>query len=225
MIYKNQNIKASESGVGLPGPVFWRIYFFRKKVNRMTTVDNPKVLNSKRSMPGDLRAKIAELQSLYSHPERYNEISASITDAKSALCLVYISLYFPYWETEKLTKQLAQNAYAKNYQGGWSDVQEFLEYEGQTPEQFEAKYIERFGARDFYGNFLKKAERISRTIKVRDRNAKDTRPVSKPQFRRGYNDKGTLRLPHEYHGERPYRDNTDRVDRRSQVAHPLLRGN
>lgn len=184
--------------------------------------DNSIVSKTKRSTPEELRAKIAELQSLYSDPNCYYDIRASITSARDCLSLIYLMTYFRFWETESIIKAIAQNAYAKNYEGEWSNVQEFLEYKDLTTEQFEAYYIQRYGAHDFFGNFLKRSVRISRTLKFNDRNKKDTRPVRKPQFRRGYNDKGTLRLPHEYHGERPYSDNTNRIDRRKQVAHPLL---
>jgi hypothetical protein len=112
-------------------------------------------------------------------------------------------------------------AYSKNYEGEWANVQFFLEYEGLTAPKFEELYIERYGAHAFYGNFLRETLRNSRSIKVTDRNAVDTRPVKKKQFRRGYNDKGSLRLPHEFHGERPSAE--ERIDRRNNVAHPLLK--
>lgn len=54
---------------------------------------------------------------------------------------------------------------------------------------------DRWSNRDFYGNILKK-NRVMKFCKIRIRHRKNSRPRRKV-WRRGYNDKGSLRLPHE----------------------------
>lgn len=48
---------------------------------------------------------------------------------------------------------------------------------------------------------------------------KKTGKVVYAQYHRGYKDKGSLRLPSDFHGIRPYKD---KEDRRHLVQHPLL---
>lgn len=172
--------------------------------------------------PREIKRKIAELPSLYSDVDRIINISANISGARSALSFLYISLYFEYWETEVLIRTIAQKAFTHNYNGEWKTVQDFLETELQTPEQFEEKYIELKGPHDFFGNFLPKAARYSKLLKIRNSSEKIRRKVVYPQYHRGYKDKGSLRLPSDFHGIRPY---SDKEDRRKKITHPLLREN
>jgi len=176
----------------------------------------------KRYDPEKLRKKIAELPSLYSDMERTFTISSNILTAKQALSLVYITLYFQYWETDLLTKAIAQKAYSQNYNGEWKKVQEFLETQFKTPEDFEKKYISDYGPHDFFGNFLPKAARYIVMIKVQDVNKVKKKKVVYAQYHRGYKDKGSLRLPSDFHGIRPYKE---KEDRRQNVSHPLLSEN
>lgn len=172
--------------------------------------------------PVEIRRKIAELPSLYSDVERTINISSNILGAKQALSLIYISLYFCYWETDLLTKALAQKAYSQNYNGGWRIVQDFLETKLQTPEDFEKKYIELKGPYDFFGNFLPKAGKYAKLLKITDTSKSKQGKVVYPQFHRGYKDKGSLRLPSDFHGIPPY---SEKEDRRTNVYHPLLSDN
>lgn len=57
---------------------------------------------------------------------------------------------------------------------------------------------DRWNERDFYGNVLKK-ERVRKILRYRFRK-RVTRKPTKKVWRRGYNDKGNLRLPHEVPG-------------------------
>jgi hypothetical protein len=152
--------------------------------------------------------------------EKIIKISANLSSAKFCLSLIYISLHFQYWETDDLIKAISQKCYLQNYNGEWKTVQDFLETELKTPKEFEEKYISVKGPHDFFGNFLPKASRNIKLLKIKDLQKKDKRKVLYPQFHRGYKDKGSLRLPSEYHGDRPLK--TEKEDRRSKVAHPLL---
>jgi len=165
--------------------------------------------------------KIAESQSLYSDVEpRIIKISANLSSARNALGYIYIALHYEYWETEDLIRSIGQKAYLQNYNGKWKTVQEFLESEFQTPKDFEDKFISVFGPHDFFGNFLPAVEKQYRLLKVTDLTKEKTGKVNYPQFHRGYKDKGSLRLPHEYHGDRPV--GPERLDRRQNIKHPLL---
>lgn len=182
----------------------------------METISSPR----KRNDPQVLRKKIAELPSLYSDTVHSIQIGGNLTTAKHCLCWIYISLYFQYWETDKIIKAIGQKAYVQNYNGQWKNVQAMLETQLQSPEQFEQKYFLLYSPYDFFGNFLPLAERISRTTKVTKVTSEDKRPVRKPIYRRGYKDKGSTRLPSEYHGEPPLKP--EREDRRHLIKHPLL---
>lgn len=173
----------------------------------------------KKNDPEKIRKKIAELPSLYSDVE-CKTISANVTSAKQALVLIYISLYFPVWESEKLIRTISQKCFAQNYNGEWKTVQDFLEIEFKTPKDFETKYCSEKGPHDFFGNFLPKAERNIRAIKITDLTKKNRTKVVYPIFHRGYKDKGSLRLPSDSHGIRPYKE---KEDRRPLVFHPLVR--
>lgn len=172
--------------------------------------------------PKVLREKIAELPSLYS--ETIVQVTLNVRSAREALILIYLSTYFPYWSTDKLIDSIRQKCFYQNYEGKWEIVQEFLELDLQTPEQFEKEYISRKGAFDFFGNFLRESYRLSLILKIRDLSKPSKHKVKKPVYRRGYKDKGSLRLPHENHGDRPI-SSIERVDRRQKVMHPLLREN
>lgn len=173
----------------------------------------------KRVKPQDLKKKIAELPSLYS--DSIVQISTNVRGAKDALALIYVSLYFEYWSTDKIIDAIRQKCYFQNYEGEWAIVQDFLELKLQTPEQFEKYYILTKGAFDFYGNFIKRAYKMTKILKIQDVTKPSKHRVRKPVYRRGYKDKGSLRLPHENHGEKPI-SLIERIDRRQNVTHPLL---
>jgi hypothetical protein len=62
---------------------------------------------------------------------------------------------------------------------------------------------------------------MGRRIIEKDLTKPSKHKVRRTQRKRGYTDKGSRRLPHEYHGE----PNTskEREDLRSQINHPILK--
>ena len=180
---------------------------------------SPYLISKSKNNPLEIKRKIAELPSLYSDVLKRITISANVLGAKQALSYIYLSLYFEYWETDILIKTIAQKAFSQNYNGEWRTVQDFLETKLQTPEEFEEKYIRLKGPHDFFGNFLPKSLKLRNLLKISDLTKKQKGKIVYPQYHRGYKDKGSLRLPSEFHGERPYKE---KEDRRQKVSHPLL---
>jgi hypothetical protein len=135
--------------------------------------------------------------------------------------VLYLSLYYPVWENQRITKQLTQLCFIFQYSGKWNFLQKLLE-EASTPEEFERIYIDEYGARDFFGNFLGKTERrflIRRFDKHTDQ-GKERRYITKKVYRRGYDDKGTLRPTHK--PKLPGGEKIEKIDKRDKVQHPLV---
>lgn len=172
--------------------------------------------------PEDLRLEldewIAECQSL--SPDRTLGIR-NIGSSWDALCLIYILTHIAplFWITDGITRRITQKAYQAKYQGEWQTVQEILEQNPQTPEEFYQAFLMFHSPEDFFGNLRKRARRLVLLIRMKKRDPHG--PVSYPKRARGYRDKGTYHPPHEYHGEPPEKE--PMVDRRLRVGHPLLR--
>lgn len=140
-----------------------------------------------------------------------------------ALCVLYLLSHLEsrYWITDEHHRRIAQQAYVSNYEGEWKTVQEILEQYPQTPKEFYDIFLKFHTPEEFFGNLVRRARRLSRGIgtKMRDPHG----PVSRPQRHRGYRDKGTLRPSHRPAVEPPV-ESFERLDRRSQAGHPLVRG-
>lgn len=177
----------------------------------------------RRPKPSDLRLDledwIAECQSL--DPDRTIDVR-NVGTSWDALCLIYILSHISaqFWITDTLLGRIAQKAYLANYEGEWKTVQDFLELNPQTPEEFYQIFLKYRSPEEFFGNLRKRAKRLSLLIRFKKRDPHG--PVARHQRTRGYRDKGTYHPPHEYHGEPPEKD--ERPDRRKLVGHPLLRG-
>lgn len=139
-----------------------------------------------------------------------------------ALCLIYILSHIGslFWLTDTLLGRIAQKAYLASYEGEWKTVQDFLELNPQTPEEFYEIFLKYRSPEEFFGNLKKRAQRLSLLIRFYKRDPHG--PVNRTLRTRGYRDKGTYHPPHESHGEPPEKD--ERLDRRKLVGHPLLRG-
>lgn len=166
------------------------------------------------------RKKVAECASLYSSPS-LRAIYKTPMEAIALLIAVTNLLparkeYIKY----KLKEEMAARCFKNNYQGKWSIVQEFLELKNDYLwQQFELLQ-QHFSNQDIFGNIIQLTKKIVPTIRIIDYRP-DRRPVRKPQRRRGYNDKGTLRFSHERHSAWTWTgENPVRVDRRDKVSAP-----
>lgn len=128
------------------------------------------------------------------------------------------------WQSEKVINQIANKAYCGNYQGAWLEVQEYLEIQELSTEKFLQKYLQRHSVNELFGNLIPQARiRFKYFAKTRDLSVyqEDTRKVTRKIRHRGYRDHGTLRLPHEIHGD-PIPPKS-REDKRGRVANQLVK--
>lgn len=162
---------------------------------------------------------IAECLSL--PPDRTLRIPR-ISSSWDALAVLYLMSHLAksYWITDQVYRNLAQKAYIANYEGEWEAVQVTLERYPQTPKEFYDIFLMFHSPEDFFGNLLRTARRLSKGIGNKAREPLGV--VRKPQRHRGYRDKGTLRPAHRPAVEPP--SEIERVDRRSDIGHPLIRG-
>lgn len=166
------------------------------------------------------RKKVAECASLYSSPS----LRATYKTPMEAITLIIaVSDLLPARQEYikyKLKEEMAARCYKNNYQGKWSIVQEFLELKNDYLYNQFILLQRHFSNQDIFGNILQLVDKIAPTIKlVEDRPNK--RPVKRPQRRRGYNDKGTLRFSHERHSAWTWTgENPERIDRRDKVSAP-----
>lgn len=119
------------------------------------------------------------------------------------------------WQTDQEVKFFASLCYKFNYNGKWGTFQEILERTTNF-EEFEVVAREKLGDFTYFGNLLPLVRLYMRTVQVR----KDSKKrVRKPQRKRGYDDKGTLRPSHQR--GRNF-SQPEKEDRRDYVKHPLL---
>jgi hypothetical protein len=132
--------------------------------------------------------------------------------------MLLIASFYNYWENEKLHETIYLKAERAQFEGKWATVTKLLETEEQTPENYARILIEEEGPHAFFGNTVSLVEKLYETIlhKTQDQVGK----VKKTAYKRGYDDKGSLRLPHEHHGIPNY---TEKESRRHLLKHPLLR--
>lgn len=151
------------------------------------------------------------------------EFRFNVRTAYDSLSLLLLSSFFSDepWKTEVIVRTIAQKAFAARYSGKWRQVQEILELENPTPLDVISHLLHHCSTDDLFGNLVPRAKSIWTMLKIRDSVVPDRRPVLRPQFRRGYRDKGSRRLPHELHGEPPSRPPS--IDRRHKVHfNPLV---
>lgn len=168
-------------------------------------------------IPLNVEDWIAECLSL--QPDRSLDFSF-IGTSWDALCLIYLLSHISnlYWITDDITRKIAQKAYLKNYQGGWEEVQDLLEQNLQTPEQFYQLFLLRHSPEEFFGNLQRRSLRLLQIVRYKKRDPRGTKKRTKRT--RGYRDKGTYVPPHRSKVEPPESD--PRIDRRKKVAHPLI---
>lgn len=165
--------------------------------------------------------KVAEYTSLYSD----TKLRICYTTAYEAIVAYLIAVYVGSSSREeyvlyKFTEEMASRCYKNNYQGKWELVQDFIELQPHTLYNILEFLEDHFSYCDLYGNILPLVEKLAKSLKVGRQRPNNGR-VKKPQRRRGYNDKGTLRLNHEHHSLWTWSGpNEERLDRRSKISYP-----
>lgn len=107
-----------------------------------------------------------------------------------------------YFQINQIRESIGRMARNYSYQGDWKVVGEILEQ--STSLDIHSTWIilfETINENDWYGNYvprLIRAVRSLRTKKVYSSVSEDLRPVHKPKRKRGYNDKGSQRLSHQW---------------------------
>lgn len=142
------------------------------------------------------------------------------TSALDSVAALICASFFAPWQTDCLVRSIAQQAFHHNYEGEWVNVQILLENEDQSSKGIMDKACELYGPRAYYGNLVSRCEKLLRRIKFKSLTTENTQPIHKGQRVRGYRDKGSRRLPHEFHGDPPLTE--QREDRRNLVRHPLV---
>lgn len=161
-------------------------------------------------------------ENLSRHPD-HHLYCRTFSTSWDCLAMIYILSHVAdfYWMTDYLYREISKKAYVANYEGEWRTVQVFLEQYPQTPQQFYELWLNYKSPEEFFGNLKKRAKRLSYSCHLRPNSPQGGR-VRKSQRVRGYRDKGSLRLPHQYHGDPPV-PVTPKLDYRGRVGHPLLR--
>ena len=146
-----------------------------------------------------LRSWIAE------NPSRYSAMSMNpdrswlphVRCAQEALLVIFLATYLPPWESWEIINRINSQCYFQRYLGKWEKVEQLLQLTSDSQE-IRSKFIEIMTPDDFFGNFLKLAERFLRE------NPRSFKPTERDRHKpkrlirhRGYRDKGSLRPPHE----------------------------
>lgn len=165
---------------------------------------------------------IAECQSL--SPDRSLRLP-TFSSSWESLTVLYLLSHIErvYWLTDDIHRRIAEMAYRYNYEGGWRNVQIALERYCQTPKEFHDWAMTIMSEEEFFGNIVRPARRLAEHIDFRLRDPHG--PVRRPQRHRGYKDKGTYVPPHRRYRHLPSDETDERIDRRKNVGHPLLKEN
>lgn len=119
------------------------------------------------------------------------------------------------------TDHLARMCFNFNYEGEWAKVQEILELRTMSPYKIVEKLSNWMSAEDYYGNFVPLCRKLARNARIVKISYGNNRKVRKPQRKRGYDDKGTLRLSHTWLPTDVHLGaNPERVDRRDKSHTP-----
>lgn len=121
---------------------------------------------------------------------------------------------------QEFLEELGQRLFCYNYEGKWKVVQEILE-QPLTPFNIVTTVVRELSLRELKGNVLPLVPLLAENYKIVVRQVhvvKRPKKVRYPQRKRGYDDKGSLRLAHEIHelwehdGPNPIR-----IDRRNNI--------
>lgn len=143
--------------------------------------------------------KFAECASSQSHLSKrigFPDVGALDSLLLAIMINVYTEWNQGYWRDLALEK-LYKKAKAHNFQGHWNTLREYLEGIQMTEEKAFYFLCKHFSTRDIFGNLIPQALRLSRAIRIKESSV--LRPYKRPLRKRGYDDKGTLLLPHQIH--------------------------
>lgn len=168
--------------------------------------------------------KLAEYTSSY--PDLSIEIpTSSAYETKAAIFVVTLltegrKQYFRY----KFFERVAQKCFIYGYEGQWREVQEILEIKALTPRDIIKHFENTMSKEDIFGNMIPTINKVLNRVKIVGINPLKKTKVRRPKRKRGYDDKGTLRLSHEKHDFWEYSGmNPEREDRRHLISYPSRR--
>lgn len=134
-------------------------------------------------------------------------LSCSGNALATLVALEFIKGVRDYYRVENLREQIARTARKYNYQGGWNQIKEYLEEVRPFVIRDSLLFvISKMSRDDYFGNFLpllKKTFQLLKVREVRPAHAWELPRVRKPRRKRGYDDKGSRRLAHTFHGIHP----------------------
>lgn len=151
--------------------------------------------------------RISDETSPYSNPPLSSIWTKEVRNSRTAiaclLALPFVTKSRSGALTYAIKEHISKMAYNNRYEGKWNVVQEILELNIPNAINPIVEVICKYhSTNEIFGNIVPLVGTMVRSfyfkknyISVID----DNRPVRRPQRRRGYNDKGSLRLPHEHH--------------------------
>lgn len=155
--------------------------------------------NQMKPVSAKLSERFAECAS--SSPDLSKRIYMPDEDALGTLLEViliisYLDVRLGFYKDAKF-EQIERSVKKHASQGQWALVEELLRGNYYTEEKCFRFLLRNFSKEDIFGNLVPRMKRLARGIKVVK--PKVNTRVHKPRRKRGYDDKGTLLLPHEVH--------------------------
>lgn len=166
--------------------------------------------------------------------ERFAELTSSCPDLSlrfstpdgrsyNYLCyVILIKLYAPL-KTEYFKsiyfEHVQRTARTNQFSGKWKLIEEILTKPIFTEEKMFYLLRKHFSKEDIFGNLVPALRRCSKAIHIRK--FKDNRPVRKPRRKRGYDDKGSLLLPHQKHSAWTFKGPNPEKEPLEDIFYPL----
>lgn len=165
------------------------------------------------------RNRIAESAPSYSAlPNKVTwRTEGALDTIASFICLVYQTSERDGYIRMSWTDECLKQAHNKQTEGKWSVVVALARLRNITLKSVLQVLSDHFSDDDIHGNLIPLAGRISRTMKLKKQYQRQRGPVNKPQWKRGYNDKGSLRPDHQkrnfqyYSGPNPERPSLEEI--------------
>lgn len=153
---------------------------------------------------GELNSLRTSLQSdIPTEVSLSGEVLRNSYDALSVLLVLpFLGGSRNYFQIQRIRDTLGKMAHNYSYQGNWNVVGEILEQTDSL--DIRSTWIiifKNINENDWYGNYVPRILRAIKGLKVTKVYSfvsEDTRPVKQPQRKRGYNDKGSQRLSHQW---------------------------